>query len=134
MARWGIVVAGPCPPTAVAVRFQKLNRLSRSPEEQLGRLLVVRTMKLGSYGVSAEPFRSASAGGVVAPFFRRCRPLIRVKVGRPFSRVRARVRYFPFFPFTSSPVWRNVLIHSLISVKALSIWVHAFASSREGVP
>ena len=40
------------------------------PEEQLGRLLVVRTMKLGSYGVSAEPFRSASSGGVVAPFFR----------------------------------------------------------------
>ena len=57
-------------PTAVAVRFQKLNRPSRSPEEQLGRLLVVRTMRLGSYGVSAEHFRIARTGGVVAPFFR----------------------------------------------------------------
>lgn len=40
------------------------------PEERLGRLLVVRTMRLGSYGVSAEHFRIARTGGVDAPFFR----------------------------------------------------------------
>lgn len=103
-------------------------------EEQLGRLLMVRRPKLGSYGMSADPFRSARTGGVDAPFFRRCRPHIRVKVGRPFPRVRARVRYFPFFSFTSSPVWRKVLSNSSISVKVLSIGVHAFASSREEAP
>lgn len=40
------------------------------PEEQLGRLLVVRRPKLGSYGVSAEPFRCARTDGVDTPFFR----------------------------------------------------------------
>ena len=47
--------------------FPKAQPPELLPEERLGRLPVVRTMKLGSYGVSAEPFRSASAGGVVVP-------------------------------------------------------------------
>lgn len=50
--------------------FPKAQPPELLPEERLGRLLVVRTMKLCSYSVSAEPFRSARTGGVDAPFFR----------------------------------------------------------------
>lgn len=49
--------------------FPKAQPPESLPEEQLGRLLVVRRPKLGSYGVSAEPFRCARTGGVDAPFF-----------------------------------------------------------------
>ena len=50
--------------------FPKAQPPESLPEERLGRLLVVRTMRLGSYGVSAEHFRIARTGGVDAPFFR----------------------------------------------------------------
>jgi hypothetical protein len=53
-------------------------------------LLVVRTMKLGSYGVSAEPFRSASAGGVVVPLLPVMSPAHQGEGGAPIlSRTRA---------------------------------------------
>ena len=101
------------------------------PEEQLGRLLVVRRPKLAPFGVPAERFRGVRTEGVSVLFFRRRAPRVGVKMGRPFLRVRARVHRFSFFAFTSSPVCRKVLTYSLIRVKALPAWVHLFAFSRE---
>lgn len=40
------------------------------PEEQLGRLSMVKRSKLAPFGVSAEHFRIARTGSVDAPFFR----------------------------------------------------------------
>lgn len=60
----------PLPADRCCRPFPKAQPPELLPEEQLGRLLVVRRPKLGSYGVSAEHFRIARTGGVVAPFFK----------------------------------------------------------------
>ena len=73
------------------------------PEEQLGRLAMVRSPKLAPFGVPAERFRGVRTEGVSVLFFRRRAPRVGVKMGRPFPRVRARVHRFSFFAFTRMP-------------------------------
>ena len=50
--------------------FPKAQPPELLPEEQLGRLSMVKRSKLAPFGLSPEPFRSARTGGVVVPFFR----------------------------------------------------------------
>ena len=76
------------------------------PEEQLGRLLVVRRPKLAPFGVPAERFRIARTGGVSVPSFRRRAPRIEGEGWAPIpSRTRARPPFFVFclHSFTRMP-------------------------------
>jgi len=47
------------------------------------------------------------------------------------ARVRARVRRFSFFAFTSSPVCRNLLCHSPIGVKVFRIEIHSRGEDKK---
>ena len=68
------------------------------PEEQLGRLLVVRRPKLAPFGVPAERFRGVRTEGVSVLFFRRRAPRVGGEDGAPIlSRTRAST-VFRFLP------------------------------------
>ena len=86
--------------------FPKAQPPESLPEEQLGRLLVVRSPKLAPFGVPAERFRIARIGGVSVPFFRRRAPRIEGEGWAPIpSRTRARPPFFVFclHSFTRMP-------------------------------
>ena len=76
------------------------------PEEQLGRLAMVRNPELAPFGVPAERFRIARTGGVSVPSFRRRAPHIGGEGWVPIlSRTRARPPFFVFclHSFTRMP-------------------------------
>ena len=73
------------------------------PEEQLGRLLVVRRPKLAPFDVPAERFRGVRTEGVSVLFFRRRAPRVGGEDGAPIlSRTRAST-VFRFLPSLLHP-------------------------------
>ena len=73
------------------------------PEEQLGRLLVVRRPKLAPFDVPAERFRGVRTEGVSVLFFRRRAPRVGGEDGAPILSRTRESTVFRFLPSLLHP-------------------------------